>query len=267
MTLRKMLLALLALAVGAVGQSTTFSVQAFNAVTTAGPSAIFRNIGQSSHWLTYCAGSGLTSLQIQIEASEDHGATWFAISDVGSNTTGCAVLQGSGYFDEVRADILAIAGGSVTAYYSASVYPVASGGIVKGGTAARPVALIPNASWINDALLSTSQTISSNATVVGGIEAYNPNTSVVYLVLTDNGTPVVVHPIAAGAESSIALSAGVYTVTNLAAYCTTSLSTPTAPATGCVVDVFYKPLVFLANEITINGTVVHYSNSPSNGLY
>ena len=267
MKLSRILLSICLLALGAAAQSSTLSVLAFNAVTTAGPSAIFRNIGQSSHWLTYCAGTGLSSLQIQIEGSEDHGNTWFAISDVGSNTTGCAVLQASGYFDEVRADILSISGGSVTAYYSASVYPVASGGIVKGGTAARPVAMIPNSSWINDALLSTSQTISSSATVIGGIEAYNPNSAVVYLVLTDNGTPVVVHPIPAGAENNIALSAGVYTVTNLAAYCTTSLTTPTSPSTGCVTDVFYKPLIFLSNEVTINGTVVHYANDPANGLY
>src|SRR5581483_11747805 len=91
--------------------------------------SVLPNIGQSSHWLSYCTGGTVTQITLRLEASFD-GTNWFAISQNGT-LTGCQMIEGGGYFPNVRANLVALSGTSptVTAWYSASDSPIPSAGI------------------------------------------------------------------------------------------------------------------------------------------
>lgn len=105
----------------------TVSVKVFTNQATAGASSVtIPNIGATSHWLTYCVSGGPTSLQIQLQGSLD-GVNFIAISHIGSQLSGCSVLQGAGYWPLLQANILTVAGGSpsINAWYSGSDAPIA----------------------------------------------------------------------------------------------------------------------------------------------
>lgn len=79
---------------------------AFLNVTVAGQSTIIPNSGQGAHYLTYCINGGTaTAVQIQLEASIDT-FNWFPITAQGTNTSGCTVLTGGGYFPQMRVNLV-----------------------------------------------------------------------------------------------------------------------------------------------------------------
>ena len=82
----------------------TWNQSAFvNRTTSAVASVIFRNINQSSHWLTYCAGSGTSGGTIEIDGSAD-GVNWVTISNLGSlQANTCGAIQGGGYYPDISA--------------------------------------------------------------------------------------------------------------------------------------------------------------------
>jgi hypothetical protein len=114
---------------GNTGTATTFK-QVFTAQSSpAISSVVIPNIGATSHWLTYCPNGAITALTIQLEGSNDN-TNFFPISHSGSNTgpLACYVLQASGYFQELRANLTVFTtpgGGTVTAFYTGSSGPIA----------------------------------------------------------------------------------------------------------------------------------------------
>ncbi|MCI0403455.1 MAG: hypothetical protein L0212_08030 [Acidobacteria bacterium] len=135
--------------VGFVGLQTTQQV-ALNAVSSAQTSAILRNVGQTSHLLTYtispaCNGAS-DSIRIFLEGSFD-GASFVQISNTGTDPS-TAVLFASGYYPVVRANLqnfICGGGGSLTARYSATnapngpptgvtLYSEATGRVINMGT-------------------------------------------------------------------------------------------------------------------------------------
>ncbi len=106
----------------------------FNAAGANMSSAIFQNIGQGAHYLTYCP-SGFTGT-IDLEESFDGSTNWVPIAAANpSNDSTCHVLQAGGYYQNVRSTITNRSGGTVSAWYSASSGPIqfASPGINSNG--------------------------------------------------------------------------------------------------------------------------------------
>lgn len=263
----RVLFALATLAAAALGQQKTISQILFSNATAPGVSQVSSNIGQSSHWLTYCTNSSATAVNIWLEGSED-ASTWFQISGAGTAVNGCYVLQASGYFNYIRANLQTLSGtgATLTAYYTASVYPTATGGIVNAGVAPSPVTMVPNSTYINNSLSSSLASISATNAIVTGVTAYNPNSVEVFVLLEDNSQSLIERPLAPGASTDFYSSAGVYFPDNVGALCTTSLSVLSAPTTPCVLNVMYKPGSSLANQTDSGGTVVHYSTGNRGGL-
>jgi len=110
---------------GQTGTQTTYR-QVFNNQTVTGVSSVIvPNIGASSHWLIYCP-TNAGSIAIQIEGSDDN-VNWVLISHVGQIATGCSVLQGAGYFQDIRVNLIQLTGGgtqAVSAFYSSSTGPI-----------------------------------------------------------------------------------------------------------------------------------------------
>ena len=111
--------------VGYVGQQTILvpPIQlGMNMVTAATISLTVPNIGQAAHFLTYCVNGGTaTTVVIQIEGSVDATA-FFAISNQGTNTSGCSTVATGGYFPVVRINLLTYTrnGTTLSATYSAT---------------------------------------------------------------------------------------------------------------------------------------------------
>ena len=96
----------------------------------AGSRVVVRNIGQSAHWLTYCADVGVTNLQIDLEGSNDSGGHWIPISStLGTAINGsCGLLQAGGYFKDVSVNLITMTTtppAGVSAWYSATAGPIA----------------------------------------------------------------------------------------------------------------------------------------------
>lgn len=225
---------------------------AFTNLQGAGVSLTFRNVGQSSHWLTYCTSSS-SAIQIALEASEDNN-TWFQISDLGT-ATGCNVLSAGGYFQYVRAHVYALSGGSVSAFYTASSFPIAANGLVSQGASTQKVSLIAASAYGTPSLSSTVTTVTGNPAIVYAVHAYNPNASTVFVSLTDNGTTLIERAIPANSASDLSIAAGVLFSTNVNALCSSNAVTPTAPASSCLINVLYRPLTVVNSSVHLNGTV------------
>lgn len=116
----------------------TVNVAAFNGscVTTATPSPVFPNIGQSAHQLRWKTTGTVTALTIQLEGTFDNGSSnWVAIGPPSHNYSG--LIEAGEYFPNVRArvvNITASGGGCVSAWYAATAGPVQSNfpGLVGG---------------------------------------------------------------------------------------------------------------------------------------
>jgi hypothetical protein len=134
------------------GQSGTQTVaQSLIPATATGPityvnrqgvtGSILPNVGQAAHWLKYCV-TNVTGIQIQLEESDDGTTNWLPISEIGTSTSGCSILEAGGYFQNVRANILKLTGGgaSVAAFYTASTSPITTGGGAKATKFTQPAA-------------------------------------------------------------------------------------------------------------------------------
>lgn len=258
-TLLKILCMLCLLAGLGFGQTgTVWNQPAFGTtatVTTTGPGQILRNVGQASHWLQYCTSGSVTSIQIELEASFD-GQTWFQISDLGTQT-GCAVLEASGYWPDVRANVLALVGGlpSVTAYYSGSPYPVTDGGVVHGGRASTRVTYIPATSFLNAAVKSVAFTVATSAGVVYSASFSNPNAAAVYCFLQDNGTSIYELMVPANATETVPISIGLSFSTAIGTACSSASNGIGDPTTGVIVSIAYKTNGSVNSVITSGGVV------------
>jgi len=99
---------------------TAFTAQAAN-----GASVTFNNVGQSSHFLSYCTTNFVGV--ISLEGSSDGTFTPSNRLSAGTyNTadTGCHVLPAGGYYPAVRAQVSNYSAGSVTASYTAIAAPI-----------------------------------------------------------------------------------------------------------------------------------------------
>lgn len=91
---------------------------------TAGVSQVFRNVGQSAHFLTFCL-TGWTGTGIVLEESFDGTTNWTTIAFTSGPTSGngCGVLQAGGYYQNVRSRAGTL-GGTIVAFYSATSGPI-----------------------------------------------------------------------------------------------------------------------------------------------
>jgi len=135
-SLKVALLALIASAVilltaqnaGNTGTATYATTVFTNVSTASATSAVFRNIGQSAHYLTYCMGGiGNFTATMFLEESFD-AVTWVTIgsANISSQTllAQCSVLQAGGYYQNVRARIANNSGGTINAWYQATSGPI-----------------------------------------------------------------------------------------------------------------------------------------------
>jgi hypothetical protein len=90
---------------------------------TADISPIFRNVGQSAHFLAYCLAAFQGS--IDLEVSFDGTTNWMPIALASYPTVsgGCNILQAGGYYQNIRS-VRTVGAGSFTAFYSASSGPI-----------------------------------------------------------------------------------------------------------------------------------------------
>jgi hypothetical protein len=91
---------------------------------------IFTNVGQSAHYLQYCAGSSGFTGTVDLEESFDGATNWTPIAyasyiaaPLAANT--CNHLQAGGYYQNIRSVANNVTAGSLTAFYNASSGPIA----------------------------------------------------------------------------------------------------------------------------------------------
>jgi hypothetical protein len=164
MVLMQLLLALLLTAAPAIAQQvytipqTLGPITCINAAvapttssTTPGAATFIKNIGQISHTLTYTTSGTITSLQIEIDGSDD-GTHWGAISNTATATGGGGV-QAAIYKPYLRCNLVAVTGGgSVTAYYTGAA------------ATAGPTFGIYSASGVYSRVLATADDATANNT-------------------------------------------------------------------------------------------------------
>lgn len=109
---------------GNTGTATTAQI-AFTANSSASAtSAIFRNVGQSAHYLAYCTTTGGAGQEnIFLEESFD-AVTWITIGSASPQGNTCGILQAGGYYQNVRARIANNTGLTNNAWYQATSGPI-----------------------------------------------------------------------------------------------------------------------------------------------
>jgi hypothetical protein len=213
------------------------------------------NSGQSSHWLMYCVTAG--TLTLQLEGSGDSN-TWTQISEQGQLTAaGCGVLEAAGYYNYIRVNILAMnaSAGVANAWYSATGNAIPGSGITAGGKTPQPVTFNPSFSFANTNLKSTGQNIGASVTSVFSLNAYNPNASPVFVVLTPAlvspvSSTTLVYGIPASGSRDIVFPKGIEMTGNSTVACATSVTGVGDPATGCVVSLSLTPLGSVASSVS-----------------
>jgi hypothetical protein len=146
---------------GTVPSVVAYKPSNVNALTLPGPTSALNNIGQSSHWLTYCVSGSPTAVIIQLEESSN-GVSWTQLSDQGTQTSGCQVLEAGGFYPLLRVNLLTLSGGSspsITAYYSASTAPLTGAGSGTVRTRAPAALQCPNTSAVTENTSGTFQVI------------------------------------------------------------------------------------------------------------
>jgi hypothetical protein len=163
---------------GTTGTFTTSQI-AFNNATSIGPSVVFKNIGQSSHWLTYCIVHGSGNAQVALEQSFDGVNNWapMAVGIIANGASGCATIQAGGYFQNVRANIIALIGSGgprISAWYNASSGPTsfAPPAFTSGGNPASPLICNGSASTVS---------VANGATQILGLPSTLLPNSAVYI--------------------------------------------------------------------------------------
>lgn len=240
--------------------SVTFTTPLFGTATS------IQNYGQSSHWVIVCvAAQGalpspptpFSSFSAQLEASGD-GVTYAQISNQVSQTSGCFILEGAGYFKFVRLNVTAMNSGAssgvVNAWYSSTGNSIPGGGLILGFKSSQPVTYLPTLTFTNTNLKSTAQSISTTGISIFSVNAFNPNGSAVYVVI--NGTTpstAAVFGVGANASRDITFPIGT-AATNPTVGCATSAAGTGDPATGCVVVIEYKPFNTVSSAVSQGGS-------------
>lgn len=227
---------------------TTWQQNAFTNQGTTGTSVIFRNINQSSHWLTWCVGGTgtFTSIQIFLEESADGQSNWQAISNVGVNQ--CGVVWAGGYYFAVRAHIAALTGtGSllVNATYSASTGTIATPTNVGLAITSDVVTYLPITCPISSCVLSTKSagaTLVFGNGVIYGASLYNPNSGTVFVTFSGPSGPAIQVAVAANSSSDFLLPPQGVAITGspVSVNCSTSSSSAVDPTTACIINPYYK---------------------------
>jgi hypothetical protein len=252
---------------------TTWQQNAFTNASAAGPSVIFRNVNQASHWLSYCETGGPAGFTIQLEQSADGISSWQAISAVGTADTlsnGCGLLWAGGYYFAVRANITLLSGGTnprVTATYTAStaaleappnlgqnfssqVMTYNSIGNCSGGDEPELFANNGCASGLGVYQVMSAGTVlfPSGKEVFYGATLYNPNSVTVFFGFYDSNVggsiatnALIVMAVPAGQSLVMNLPVQGVSVGLLAINCSTSLTSNVDPASNCVFTPFTKP--------------------------
>jgi hypothetical protein len=220
--------------------STTTEV-AFTAATVAAVTLPFRNAGGSAHWLQYCT-TGAASIGIQLEGSND-GTNWFGIT-TRSTTIGCAVLEAGGYFAAVRANLVSLGGGSVTAYYSSAPSPIPGGGITQLTKTPQIITFNPPVQVSFQNRSSTAFQLVSSNVVIYRVYFYNPNATPVFCALQGQASAggmisAELWRLVPASSDAVIDMPGTGQVFNTTAqtgsvyiFCSTDRVTPTAPAVG-----------------------------------
>lgn len=223
--------------------------------TVPGPGQVLRNVGQASHWLQYCTTATVTAIQIELEASFD-GSNWFQISDLGTQT-GCAVLEASGYWPDVRANLLSISGNpvSVTAYYSASPYPVTDGGLVHGGRSSTRVTYVAASGFVNTVVKSSVANVVGSPGVVYSASFSNPNASAVYCFLVDGTNQIYSVMVPANGTETVGIVVGLNFSTSINMSCATGSNGIGDPTAGVIGSIAYKTSRTANSVITAGGVV------------
>lgn len=247
--------------------SSTVNAVAFNNVTTTGVSATFQNIGQASHWLTFCPDANVATIGIELEGSYDN-VTWFAISPPGSTAdAGCVTLEAGGYFPYVRANLTGLTGASahVTAYYSGSSFPIPGGGISQLGKSSQPATFVATNLVSNNLGTACSfQSGLSGPLVLYGFKIYSNATSQYFLDIQDSVTlaeigPIVVPAGAVSQDVPLPAIGTQFSGTLQVRTCTGtggSGSFPSFNAGGNIYfNVFYKNNPIVSTKVGSNGVV------------
>lgn len=231
----------------------TWNQPAFTNQATSGRSAIMRNVNQSSHWLTYCAGAATSGGTIEIDGSAD-GTHWVTISNLGVLAANqCGVIQGGGYYPAISAYLSGVAGAgpSINATYSASSGAIATPSNAGYNTTDQPVTMVPIANVQTLSTKSSAYQLSSvQANVLYGATVSNTNSGTVYVAFAGSstlyvggGALVFMIPVAANQSVSVALppqglsfSGG----SGLYVGCSTSPTSAADPSTACVVSAYWK---------------------------
>lgn len=237
--------------------------------STANTACPITNFNLGAHELSYCiVGGTVSTLAIELEASNDN-VNWFQISNQATGPTGtqgCGNLEAGGYYTYLRANVLALTGTApkITAWYSGMATAIPGGGLIAGNKTSQPVTFLPDQTFTNTNLKSSSATIGPGGTmVIDSVTAGNPNASFSYVQiasLTSNGgfttgvyaipaNQTITIPIARG------IQAGLSTTPTVA--CSTLAAGQADPGTGCVVTIHYRPYVTVNTQVNNSGTPVN----------
>ncbi len=237
----------------------TYAFKVFNVQAGVGPSAPFRNIGATSHWLSYCTANS-SAVEVALEASND-GVNWFQISNLG-NVTGCTVITASGYYQNVRADIYedTSSGGtaSVTAWYTASTFPISNTGVLDVGVQPRPVTQVAASPVFSSGqILGAWKQAYASPAIVNDWYVYNPNATGVFAnISTDQGvSPYLMRYVPAASGIEVTSATGVSFPTAVYVACSATQGTLTNPTTDCYMDLSLKPTTYVNTLVSSSGAV------------
>jgi len=237
----------------------------------ANTSCSIQNTGMGSHELSYCiVGGNVTAFALELEGSNDLASppgNWIQISNQDtslSGTAGCGVLEGGGYYQYLRANLITFSGtGSpkLTAWYSGIGNAIPGGGLNVGLKASQPVTFVPDTTYENNAVSTTPQTVISSAASIDTVTVGNANAGNVFLtiggiVTPSGGVSTAEYMIPASSSIVVPISRGFQvTSTGATVACSTAVNGSGAPATGCLVTIHLKPFVTVNSQVSNAGTV------------
>jgi hypothetical protein len=147
--------------------------------------------------------------------------------------------------------------GTYSVFYSGSAGPIPASGAARGNKSPQPVIMAAGNNFTNTALKSTAASIDTNPSALLNIDAYNPNATLVYVVVTGaQGTSPAVYPIPAGPLArNIPLSPGINLNANSTVACSTNPNGTGDPGTGCVVTLAFRDFPSQNTNVTPLGVV------------